>query len=437
MHFRPAVFSDVGVSGAGSAGLRNNCQRPASTHECGTPDRVVRNVTGRYLGVAAVVTQERSDRTGATVVRFDQESNEPAPSERIVQTLPVLGSPLTIGVLVLATLATVYALYVGKVVILPIMLAVVLKLLLRPMMDFFCVRLRLPTVAGALILIVSLFCAIAAVAFTISGPASGWIKKAPEVLPTLKEKLVVLRQPIDYLEGAFTELSDVTTSVSQNKDLPTVALKDPPAVASKLAWMTVDMLGWLFTTMIVLFFLLAAGDRLLKGFIEVLPRFADKRQAVEISSEIQRQIGGYLFTITLMNAAVGMVTGFAMWACGLGDPILWGSAAFLLNYVPILGPLAGVGMFSVAGIVTLEWPSVLVPPAIYLLIHIVEGEIITPSLLAKRFTLNPVLVIVALFFWHALWGVPGALLAVPFLAMFKILCDRVEPLQPVGHIIGS
>jgi predicted PurR-regulated permease PerM len=198
------------------------------------------------------------------------------------------------------------------------------------------------------------------------------------------------------------------------------------------------VLAQLFTTMIVLFFLLAAGDRLLKGFIEVLPRFSDKRQAVDIASEIQRQIGGYLFTITLMNAAVGVLTGLAMWACGLGDPILWGSAAFLLNYVPILGPLAGVGMFALAGVVTLEWPwQALLPATLYLLIHVAEGEIITPSLLAKRFTLNPVLVIVALFFWHAVWGVPGALLAVPLLAMFKIISDRVEPLQPVGHIIGS
>jgi predicted PurR-regulated permease PerM len=382
------------------------------------------------------MTKEGLDTAGATVVRLDRETKEP-PQEQVVQTLPLLGSPLSIGVLVLATLATVYALYVGKEVVLPIMLALVLKLLLRPIMDFFCVRLRLPTALGALILIVSLFCAIATVAFTISGPAIGWIKKAPDVLPTLKEKLVLLRQPIDYLEGAFSELSDATTSASPNKNLPTVALKDPPAVASQLAWITVTMLARLFTTMIVLFFLLAAGDRLLRGLIEVLPRFSDKRQAVDIASEIQRQIGGYLFTITVMNAAVGLVTGLAMWACGLGDPILWGSAAFLMNYVPILGPLAGVGMFSVVGIVTLEWPYALLPPAVYLLIHVAEGEIVTPFLLAKRFTLNPVLVIVSLFFWHAVWGVPGALLAVPLLAMFKILCDRVDPLQPIGHIIGS
>jgi predicted PurR-regulated permease PerM len=175
-----------------------------------------------------------------------------------------------------------------------------------------------------------------------------------------------------------------------------------------------------------------------RGLIEVLPTFSDKRQAADIATEIQRQIGGYLLTITLMNAAVGIVTGLAMWSIGLGDPILWGSTAFLLNYVPVLGPLTGIGVFLVAGIVTLDWPwYALMPAAIYALIHIAEGETITPMILAKRFTLNPVLVIVSLFFWHFVWGVPGALIAVPLLAMFKIICDRVEVLKPAGHIIGS
>jgi predicted PurR-regulated permease PerM len=139
-----------------------------------------------------------------------------------------------------------------------------------------------------------------------------------------------------------------------------------------------------------------------------------------------------------MNAAVGIATGLAMWACGLGDPILWGSIAFLLNYVPILGPLAGVCIFLLAGIVTLEWPWLaLLPAGLYLLIHIAEGETITPMLLANRLKLNPVIVIVSLLFWHALWGIPGALLAVPLLAVLKIMCDRVDALKPAAHIIGA
>ena len=139
-----------------------------------------------------------------------------------------------------------------------------------------------------------------------------------------------------------------------------------------------------------------------------------------------------------MNALVGIVTGLAMWASGLGDPILWGTMAFLLNYIPILGPLTGIGIFLIAGILALDWPwFALLPTFLYTLIHIAEGELVTPMLLARRFTLNPVVVIVSLFFWHALWGIPGALLAVPLLAMFKIVADRVDPLKPIGHVIGA
>ena len=164
-----------------------------------------------------------------------------------------------------------------------------------------------------------------------------------------------------------------------------------------------------------LFFLLAAGDRLLRGFIEVLPRISDKKQTLIIANEIEQNITTYLVTVSLMNALVGTATGLVMWMLGLGDPFLWGIAAFLLNYVPILGPMVGVAIFFAVGIFHLRvspWYA-FIPAGAYLLIHIVEGETVTPMLLADRLTLNPVVVIVSLFFWHTVWGIPGAILAVP------------------------
>lgn len=168
----------------------------------------------------------------------------------------------------------------------------------------------------------------------------------------------------------------------------------------------------------------------------LVPSFSDKRRVVDLSQQIEENVSAYLVTITLMNAAVGVATGLAMWACGLGDPILWGTVAFLLNYVPIMGPFAGVGIFLFAGLLTID-PLVqaLLPAGLYLLIHLVEGEAITPMLLARRFTLNPVLVIISLIFWFWMWGVPGAVLAVPMLAMIKIICDGVRPLNAVGHFL--
>jgi predicted PurR-regulated permease PerM len=249
---------------------------------------------------------------------------------------------------------------------------------------------------------------------------------------------MVLRQPLSFLQQSLKEVENVTAGTPQRDNTQTVTVKQSSGLESYLATGTAATLSRFFTTMIMLFFLLASGDRLLRGLIEVLPRFSDKRQAVEIATAIQQNITGYLITITIMNALVGIATGLAMWACGLGTPLLWGAVAFLLNYIPILGPMTGVGVFFVAGVLSLSWPWLaLLPAAIYLLIHIAEGETVTPMLLAKRFTLNPVLVIVSLFFWHTIWGIPGALLAVPLLAMCKIVCDHVQSLKPAGHIIGA
>src|SRR6478752_7760473 len=157
-----------------------------------------------------------SAQTRAAARAIEDKPSDPAP----VRTEPVLSSPLSSGVLILTVLALVGALYFGKEVILPIALAIVLKLLLQPILDFLCSRLRFPTALAALILICGLFAAIAAVAFSVSGPASGWIEKVPQVLPTLKQKLVILRQPIDYMQSAFKEIQDVAAPAPQGEKPP-------------------------------------------------------------------------------------------------------------------------------------------------------------------------------------------------------------------------
>jgi predicted PurR-regulated permease PerM len=134
-----------------------------------------------------------------------------------------------------------------------------------------------------------------------------------------------------------------------------------------------------------------------------------------------------------MNLAVGVATGTVMALCGVGDPVLWGTVAFLLNYIPILGPMIGVVVFLLAGLLSIDslWAAFL-PAGLYLLIHLVEGETVTPMLLARRFTINPVF---RWSFWYWMWGVPGAVLSTPMLAISKIICDRVRPLMAFGHFM--
>ncbi len=340
----------------------------------------------------------------------------------------------------LTVMATFCVLYLASAIVLPFLVALVLNLLLSPVKRFLTDRLRLPSALSALLLVLALFTVACAVAFALYLPAAGWIAKIPESLPQLQQKMSFLKAPLDMVQHQMAEMQKAVSQAPQGGEAPLVVRQQTSSTGVGLSILsgTRMALGQLVTVVVTLFFMLTAGDSLLRSLVEILPTFADKRKAVEIAHEIESNISGYLLTITVMNLLVGIAAGLATWALGLPNPLLWGALAFLLNYIPILGPMSGVVIFFFVGLFTL--PTVLwalAPPAVYLLIHVIEGETVTPMLLARRFTLNPVLVIMALFFWDWLWGVPGAVLAVPVMATTKIICDRIPSLMPVGHLLGA
>ncbi|MFI5408158.1 AI-2E family transporter [Kaistia sp. UC242_56] len=339
---------------------------------------------------------------------------------------PLPADPKLVIQACLLVLAVLTVCYFASDIILPIVLAIVLKLLFQPAMRLL-EKLRVPRTLAALLVILTVFGAIVAVGAALSGPATAWGEKLPGGVDRLEERLKFLSQPIGALQKFLHQFDGVATGVGGAPG---------PTLAETLMKGTQHFASGFFETILILFFLLVSGDTFLRRMVEIVPSFSDKRRVVDLSQQIEENVSAYLVTITLMNAAVGVATGLAMWACGLGDPILWGTVAFLLNYVPIMGPFAGVGIFLFAGLLTID-PLVqaLLPAGLYLLIHLVEGEAITPMLLARRFTLNPVLVIISLIFWFWMWGVPGAVLAVPMLAMMKIICDGVRPLNAVGHFL--
>jgi predicted PurR-regulated permease PerM len=245
--------------------------------------------------------------------------------------------------------------------------------------------------------------------------------------------LSFLSRPI----AAFQKFADQAQGLAQGDQPKAVPVAvQGSALSDRLLTGTRSLAGGLLETVLVLFFLLVSGDTFLRRLVEILPRFKNKRQAVDISQQIERDVSAYLFTITIMNLAVGVATGAVMALCGMSDPVLWGTVAFLLNYIPVLGPMIGVVVFLLAGLLSISslWVAFL-PAGLYLLIHLVEGETVTPMLLARRFTINPVLVILSLVFWYWMWGVPGAILSTPMLAITKIICDRIRPLMAFGHFM--
>jgi predicted PurR-regulated permease PerM len=361
----------------------------------------------------------------------DQESEVVPPAEE-PEEMPLPSDPKVTflgGLFVLAMLATAY---VASDIVLPLVFAIILKLLLQPVMRIL-ERLHIPRIVAALILILALFGTIVGLGTAISGPAGTWAAKLPEGIPRLQERLSFMREPIDTLRQFLQQVEDFgRTGPSQNA----AASAPGPTLLTKLFTGTRNFANGFFTTVLFLFFLLLAGDIFLHRLVEIMPRFSSKRQVVEISQQIESDISAYLVTITIMNAVVGVATGLTMWLTGVGDPVLWGTVAFLLNFVPILGTALGVLIFLLAGLLTTDtlWLALL-PAGLYVGFHLIEGQTVTPMILARRFTLNPVLVIISLVFWFWMWGIAGAILSVPMLAITKIVCDRVRPLAAFGHFL--
>jgi predicted PurR-regulated permease PerM len=345
--------------------------------------------------------------------------------------LPVPSNINTVFLGGLFLLAMLAACYVASEIVLPIVLAFVLSLVLQPAMRVL-ERVRLPRGIAAILLILVLFGTLGGLGTALSGPAASWAQKLPTGIPKLEERLSFLSRPI----AAFQKFADQAQGLTLGEPKAVPVAVQGSGLSDRLLSGTRSFASGLLETVLVLFFLLVSGDTFLRRLVEILPRFKDKRQAVDISQQIESDVSAYLFTITIMNLAVGVVTGTVMAICGVGDPVLWGTVAFLLNYIPILGPMIGVVVFLLAGLLSIDslWVAFL-PAGLYLLIHLVEGETVTPMLLARRFTINPVLVILSLVFWYWMWGVPGAVLSTPMLAITKIICDRVRPLMAFGHFI--
>ena len=343
------------------------------------------------------------------------------------------------GLFLLACLA---AMYVASDIVLPVVLAIVLKLLMQPlvrMLDGF----HVPRVLGALLAILVLIGVFVGLGTALTRPAVDWAGRLPDALPRVEEELRLFSRPVQAMQNLAQRLETIVTGPVQRtqpqRATQPAAQQQPAHVSAVLSMLfssTRAVAVGFFTTILVLFYLLVSGETFLRRLVEILPRFDDKRRAVEISLHVEHDVSVYLVTITIINAGVGIAAGCVMWLCGVGDPVLWGCIAFVLNYVPILGPIMGVVLFAMIGLLSLG-PGIgaLLPAALYFLIHIAEGEFITPMAVARRFTVNPVAVVLGLVFWYWMWGVPGAILAVPMLAIVKLVCDDLPPLRAFGHFL--
>jgi predicted PurR-regulated permease PerM len=343
---------------------------------------------------------------------------------------------LPVSVVGLFLIALITALYFAKPFAMPIFAAILLSFLLKPLVRFLA-RLRVPTMLGAVLVMAVFFGLLGFGVTRVVQPAVEWAAKAPETIRKMEDKFHHLIRRAQRISRAAAQVEDITKQATSDSETQQVEVKEQVLMKTALGY-TKSFVTGLIETVVLLFFMLGAGDLFMEKLVRVLPTLQDKKKAVEIAHEVQHSLSTFLFTISIINAVLGFLVGFATWAVGLQNPALWGVLAGLLNFIPYFGPITGVTILTLVGFVTFDqpWRAVL-PAAIYLTLHGVESNVITPMILGRRLTLNPLIIFVSLMFWMWLWGIAGALLAIPMLMMLKIFCDHFKPLAPIGEFLSG
>jgi len=367
------------------------------------------------------------------------EERSPAKRPSLEDTAQLFPGPFGIRSLALTglfLLACFYTLYFARDFFLPVVLALVFNFLLAPVVRF-GKRFRIPEAFSAALVMVGLFGGVGLLAYELSGPLAEWIEKAPEVGAKLQAKVQPLRKPIEKILKATDQIEGLTSIKATNQKPPQRVELKQAGLLDVLFSGTSKLVFSFLVVVVLLFFLLASGDLFLSKLVHVLPTLSDKKKAVQIAREVEENISKYLFTITLINAGIGVGSGLIFWAFGLPNPALWGAVAGVLNFIPTVGSLSVAAIITVVAAITFpSLPHALFVPAAYLGLTITMGTFVNPLIMGRRLTLNPVVIFLGLSFWGWLWGIPGALLAVPMLAMFKIFCDHIEPLAPIGEFLG-
>ncbi len=369
-----------------------------------------------------------NSRSGATQ---DDELGSTWPSRVSVAPVDVRSLALS-GLLLLALLYTVRW---AKPFLLPVVTGLLLSFLMTPLVGAMS-RWGLPRGLAAALVVLSLVAIIGGAVYATFEPANEWLGHAPRQLARIETKVRRAIRPVEQVGEAAAQverLAKVAAPENQND----VKLTSGVSLSEWLFTSTQRLIASSAVVLALLFFLLASEDRFLRKLVRVLPRLEDKKRAVEIARQTQRDISVHLSTIALINVGLGVAIWGVMYLLEMPSPLLWGVMGAVLNFVPYLGAAAGMVIVSAVAFLTFDDVAhTLLVPIAYGAVTGLEGTLITPAVLGRRLSLNPVVIFVGILFWGWMWGIPGSLLAVPMLLVLKTFCDHVPALAAIGEFLG-
>ena len=351
---------------------------------------------------------------------------------RIAELLQKTFDVRSIALTGLFILAVFYTIYFMRSILLPIVLALLLSYLFRPIVRGLA-RLKIPLPVGAALVLIGFVALVGYAISALATPAMGWLQKAPEGLTELQHKLLPVRQSVAQVSQATGEIEKLATP---NTGTTTVEVKRHP-ISEVFFMRTSEFIASAVLLSILLYFLLVYDQVFIAKLVKLLPTLSDKKTAVSIAHDIESQVSRYLFTITAINICLGLAVGIAVGLLGLRNPVMWGVMVALLNFVPYLGAFTGIICMTIGAVLSFDSLGyALVFPAVYLALGTLEGSFITPWVMGRSLTLNPVIILISLVLWGWMWGIVGIILAVPILAAFKIFCAHIKPMEPLAEFLS-
>ena len=366
-----------------------------------------------------------SKQTSAPAETAHAVAETNAKRDRLLASIALIAG---IGIII----AIPFALRAGAEFFLPVTAALVIAITLVPMLEWFERRGVPSKMAAGLCMVIFILLALFAIG-SIVLPAIDWVALIPERIPKVRAAL----EPVLDLYKAFDRfveriLSQVTVAEQSNR---TVRLETPNSLSGLLTTSAPHLLIQLFFALLVIFFFLAGWTSMRKQTIVSRGSFEGALTTARVIQQVVDATSIYIGTITLINVTLGALTALMLWQLGMDSPIMWGGIVAVLNYIPYLGPIGSTLLLALGGLIVFPDPwYALLPAASFVGLHLIEANVITPSIIGRRLTINPLLILVALSFWAWVWGTTGALLAVPILIIMKTVLDAAGKPDIAGFL---
>ena len=329
-------------------------------------------------------------------------------------------------------MALPFVLSIGAIVFLPLVTAIILSILLSPLADRLA-GFGLPNrLASFLALVVFLLIAVLVISMILQ-PALDLFDRFPAMLAKITNQISQLRGNLGWL----TDLNRQLARLAGHSPAREVVLASP-SVIEQLAFATPSLVLETLFMLLMTYFMVEARMRMRRRMLLDRASFGASLKAARVMRDVQDRVAAYILTVALINLGVGAVVAAGAWLLGFEAPIMWGGIAFVLNFLPYVGPLVMIALLALFGLATSSTMLAgLAAPACYLGLHAVEANFITPAILGKRFTINPVLILLSISYFSWIWGVIGALLSVPILLTLTALFEHLGKPNLIGFLFGE